>query len=314
VDTPEYKYKAWVYTITLNGEDIPRSVLSDLLGGCSESYAYQLEVGEQEGKEHYQGILRTPYRVRHRTLLHKFQETLSDRWPLALVHLDRMQGSWSSALAYCTKEDSRIDGPWFSDDYQEPYDGNDVSFLAQESQRFPWQNSLVKMLLSDDESSFKTPDDREIVWISDAEGCSGKSKFVKYMFIHYPGVSEVTFGTSNQLRTALISIGSKKCYFIDMPRQLGDEDSIATLISVLEKLKGGFLTSTMYGKYTSLVMDPPHIVIFSNKEPNVGMLSADRWKIFNIKYKVLHELTIDSQDGRIFVPLSDGCPKSDADL
>jgi hypothetical protein len=300
----EFKYSKWVFTLTpeVSGQ-IPSTAVSEFLKAISETYAFQLELGEAKGREHYQGVLKTPYRVRQQTLLRKFKEGFEPLWPEVAIQLDRMQGDWATALAYSTKTETRIDGPWFSDDIGVPYEGDDVNFLANEDSRYPWQKELLKLLLSDDESTFKDPDDREIIWVSDTVGCSGKSKLVKYMFINYPSVTEVSFGSSNQLRTALISIGPKKCYFIDMPRQLGDEDSIATLVSVLEKLKGGFITSTMYGKFTSLVMSPPHIVIFSNTIPPVKMLSMDRWKIFTILSKELYDTKVSDTGSPLFVPI-----------
>lgn len=62
-----------------------------------------------------------------------------------------------------------------------------------------------------------------------------------------------------------------------------------TMYSVLEKIKGGFITSTMYGKYSSLTMKPPHVVVFSNAFPKLSALSKDRWKVLQIQDKELIE-------------------------
>lgn len=279
LDESEYKYKNWVLTVSPTKSVALMSItdLTKTLKQVAESWVFQ---EEKASNTHYQCCLKTKIRVRQSTLLNKLTE--ASGLSADLFTVDRMQGDWDSAVAYCTKQESRLSGPYYSDITLAPYMGEDVAFLEDKDLRYSWQNSLLKMLLTENEEEFLEPNDREIIWIEDSSGCTGKSKLVKYLYMKYPSVSELSFGSSNQLRTALISIGPKRCYFIDIPRTLGEEDSMSTLYSVLEKLKGGFITSTMYGKYGSLLMPPPHIVVFSNSRPKLEALSADRWRRYSI--------------------------------
>ena len=108
-------------------------------------------------------------------------------------------------------------------------------------------------------------------------------KFVKWVCVNRPNeATKISFGSTSQLRTAVIQAGERKCYFVDIPRTKGSEDKIENLLSVIEDMKVGFLTSNMYGKHTSLIMDPPHVVIFSNDPCPRQMMSEDRWKSFKI--------------------------------
>jgi len=106
---------------------------------------------------------------------------------------------------------------------------------------------------------------------------------VKWLCVRYPlDIVKISFGTTHQLRSSCISIGSKKCYVVDLPRRLGRDDSLSNIISVIEDIKNGHVTSNMYGRYKNLIMDPPHIVVFSNRKCPKEDLSPDRWVSYSI--------------------------------
>ena len=54
------------------------------------------------------------------------------------------------------------------------------------------------------------------------------------------------------------------------------------MMSSIEELKNGHIVSHMYGRYSQLLMDPPHVVIFSNQKCPQHTLTKDRWKTFRI--------------------------------
>lgn len=178
---------------------------------------------------------------------------------------------------------------------KEQYDYQDVAFLGNPEKRFPWQNTLLEELFDSIPHSLKTADDRTIVWVTDQQGCSGKSKLVKYMCSHNDNTAKLGFGTANQLRSAVVTVGPKKLYIIDIPRTLGEDDSVNDILSVIEDIKNGFVVSSFYGTYTKLIFTPPHIVIFSNSRCPVNKLSGDRWKCYIILEKELR-YSIDNFD------------------
>eukprot|EP00481_Brizalina_sp_1-RS-2013_P001407 TRINITY_DN3518_c0_g1_i1.p1 TRINITY_DN3518_c0_g1~~TRINITY_DN3518_c0_g1_i1.p1 ORF type:complete len:107 (+),score=12.12 TRINITY_DN3518_c0_g1_i1:404-724(+) len=71
-------------------------------------------------------------------------------------------------------------------------------------------------------------------------------------------------------------------YIIDIPRTLGEDDSIMSIISVIEHIKDGYMVSSMYGKYQTLTMEPPHVIVFANMPCPRGLMSLDRWDCYNI--------------------------------
>jgi len=289
------KYRLWVFTwneTPKTDRNLPAILppvrfLQDFLRENCEDYIFQLEKGEDAGKFHYQGCFKTTNRVRHSTLLARFKQRFANMQPEDMtvnLTIDRMMGTWAESASYCTKSETR-EGEIVSLKKISPYSGEDTQFLDDPEKRYPWQNFIFTKLFKGDKVSITPAGDREIYWIHDKAGNSGKSKFVKYLCTTSSDIVKVSFGTAAQLRSAIISIGAKAVYLIDMPRTLDYGDSIPALVSTLEDIKNGFVVSSFYGKHQQLLMDPPHVIVFSNQLCPVNMLSQDRWRNYEIDRK-----------------------------
>jgi len=197
-----------------------------------------------------------------------------------------MMGTEEDAVAYCTKTDSRIGAPIYYG-YLMPYEASDLKIFDNQNIWYPWQRRLSKNLFINElgqlPMKLSEPDDRTLWWIIDMGGKSGKSKYVKHICYHLPDdACKLAFGSSAQLRSACISAGPRQIYLIDLPRTLGRDDNIYDIISTAEDLKNGFIVTSMYGIYKSLMFNPPHVVIFSNTVPPKDSMSPDRWKVGRI--------------------------------
>lgn len=64
---------------------------------------------------------------------------------------------------------------------------------------------------------------------------------------------------------------------LDVPRANGNNISYKSL----EEIKNGIICNTKYETGSKLI-NPPHIVVFSNSEPDIDQFSNDRWEIFQI--------------------------------
>lgn len=105
---PKKRNAYWVFTFNLS-----RYTLDEFLEGGlpdfelfadSVQYAiYQLEIGE-EGNVHYQGYVEL--KVGHSKTLKGMRKLLPG------AHLEIRRGTQAEAIAYCSKEDSRIEGPF----------------------------------------------------------------------------------------------------------------------------------------------------------------------------------------------------------
>lgn len=65
---------------------------------------YQLEIAPETGQLHYQGYMELTKPVRWNTL-HTYDG-------IETAHFEARRGSQSQAVAYCSKQDTRVDGPW----------------------------------------------------------------------------------------------------------------------------------------------------------------------------------------------------------
>lgn len=301
MDPKDLKYKDWMVTISSGAIDLPleETVVIRLKKFC-EGWAFQKEIhanSEIVGSTHFQMYLRTTIRVRQQTLL-KILKTEFVKSPMEEANynitVDKMMGSREQAIAYCTKDDSRqIDSkPWLSPDILVEYCQKDLEVMLEPSNRFRWQNKVIDLLFENCPHNIKVADDRSVMWITDQKGNSGKSKLVKYLCVNNDAIIKIPFGSAQQLRSAIVSAGPKMVYFIDIPRTVGDDDSINNVITVVEDLKNSHVCSVMYGKYEQLFFEPPHVVIFSNAPCPVSLLSVDRWRRFYIFEKDLLEVEV----------------------
>lgn len=287
MDEKELKYKHWLVTIMNDSKGTtplpPEDEVRNCFDKCSEKWVFQEEVHENSELKttHYQCCLTTAIRYRKTSLLNKLASELSH--PKERIRVDRMKGTWDQATLYCSKEESRVGDTVRSASMQNVYAYEDIAFLKDPSERYGWQNTLLKKLYEQDPHLLKDPDDRTIYWVTDETGNCGKSKLVKYLCAYNDNVCKLSFGTANQIRSGVAALGAKQLYILDVPRTLGEDDSVNDLLSAMEDIKNGYVVSSFYGSYTKLLMAPPALVVFSNLRCPVSKLSQDRWKCFLIK-------------------------------
>lgn len=282
--TSDYKYKNWVFTWNASEKNnglVSADSIKLFLESYTEVFLFQTEVGEVTNRLHYQGCFKTKIRVRKSTLLNKFKENVCN--DVQNLTINKMLGSWEQNLDYCSKPESRVENTEIVSSAElEKYEGKDLEFLDESSNWRPWQRVLYDQLFDIFPLSIATPDDREIIWVTDSFGCTGKSFWVKWLCFNNNSIIKVPFGSSTQLRCALASLGPRSVYFIDVPRTLGSDDDINAFMSVCEDLKNGFIVSAMFGRYNQLMMKPPHVIVLSNMKFPEKEISRNRWTIYNI--------------------------------
>ncbi len=96
----------WVFTSNTAEDPKLLQVISVGLEAFDSSVRYivfQKERGEKESREHFQGYVEFTKTYR----LNEVRKRIS-----ATAHFEPRRGSATQAIAYCRKEDTRIDGPW----------------------------------------------------------------------------------------------------------------------------------------------------------------------------------------------------------
>jgi len=133
----------------------------------------------------------------------------------------------------------------------------------KEFKLYEWEEKLLEELK-------QKPHPRKIIWYIDTEGGKGKSTFARYLQTHM-GALKLGNGKSKDL--AFI-YNNEAIVIFDLARTQIEMINYAAI----EDLKNGCIQSP---KYTSTVkiFPKPHIVVFSNFEPNRMAWSQDRWDI-----------------------------------
>jgi len=132
----------------------------------------------------------------------------------------------------------------------------------------PWQTSLQEMLN-------ENPNDRDIIFVVDHQGNQGKTWFAKKYCRDHDDAQYMEPGKKADMAYTLET--TKRVLFVNVTRQQVDH----LQYSFLESVKDGLVFSP---KYESGMKYLPkmHIVILMNQEPDMTLLSADRYKIVNL--------------------------------
>jgi len=146
----------------------------------------------------------------------------------------------------------------------------------------PWQSKLLNLVKG-------TPKEREIIWIFDEVGNTGKSSFSNYLedelrnedggYDWYCMSNIGKAADSYHLMIEACKEGWRGVgVAIDVSRSFENHIGI---YATIEAMKNGRITS---GKYQGgrARFASPHVIIFSNWWPDTSRLSQDRWSIWEI--------------------------------
>lgn len=274
---PVYEGKHWFFTdwvdqfpadlgSSKNKGDRLFNILKEV--GCKK-IVFQTEVCPTTGKEHFQGMFSLIKKKKLSAILKQIFEGRKNQVRPAL--------SIGGSVDYCTKEETRKspDEVWY---YPcKPYNQTTITTFKE------WQKDIIKVIR-------EPADDRTVFWFWSEAGKIGKSTFCKYLYDNYNGEggNVVVFDSMKKSDVYFTFAGGKnpsidylppKIVIFDLPRARLKSDDFDW--STIEGLKNGLIFS---GKYEcrGFRFTPPHIICFSNREPNVNKLSEDRWIIENI--------------------------------
>lgn len=219
-----------------------------------EKYVFQEELSTT-GTQHLQGVVHYK-NARSFSCMKKLHG--KTHWEPAKCLAD--------AVSYCSDPKKRTGGIWHKG-FQvslspiDPLDGKELYW---------WQQEIKDIMNT-------VPDDRTIYWYWDPDGNTGKSTFVKHLFVTTThvcladGKRADAFHIIAKLRTP------PRTVLFDIPRHGASFVSY----TAIEKIKNGLFNSGKYDSST-VVMRCPHVFCFANFEPNYEALSQDRWIVKNI--------------------------------
>ncbi|QGF19386.1 replication associated protein [Antarctic virus COCH21_111] len=254
--------KEWAWTIY--GEISFTKILETLDPRCSR-YAFQLEMCPTTKKLHYQGQMSLSVKARFHEVVKWFPDKSRVRATRNVV----------GSELYCQKGASRIEGPWTKGPVATPKGGRpkkeeDEPLELDEPDR-AWQQEILAI--------FDTkPDKRTIYWYWEPDGNAGKTCFAKYVC-----ATRKALYVNGKEGDILYAAAEKKVKIVIVDVKKSQSD---VPYSAIESLKNGIFFS---GKYESkdVLRNSPHVVVFSNRLPELEFLSKDRWVVRRIEPAVL---------------------------
>lgn len=182
------------------------------------------------------------------------------------IHWERCK-NLKAALAYCTKSDTRVEGPW-AVGWQLP----EPIWCLERGAFSPWQQQLEGIVTG-------PIDPRAIYWLWEPNGGLGKTAFAKYCALRLSALvlggraGDIKFGVQQWIKQH----GKLQLAIFHFTRT----NEAFTSYEAIEAVKDGIFYS---GKYESgmCVFNSPTIVCFANYRPDQSRLSADRWRIYYV--------------------------------
>lgn len=248
-----FSCKSRSYVLTWNNyEEADLEHLEHFCDSECDDYAFQPEIGAN-GTPHIQAAIRFKNP--------RSWKSVKDQFPKC--HIEPTKGHWNSAKKYCMKEDTKA-GPTRTKNsiiVKDPMEGLEFKW---------WQTKIDEIIKG-------KPDDRKIYWFVDKIGGSGKTTFCKHLALTNNGVlyaagkvADVKYGISQMLEDGR----EPKIIIFDFVR------SNETFVSydAIETVKNGIFYSTKYESGMN-IYNTPHVLIFSNFNPETSKLSKDRWDV-----------------------------------
>lgn len=267
--------------------------------GCQ--YAYQLEQGEQ-GTKHYQGYV----------VFSKQQRLSALSKLLPRAHWENRKGTHEQALAYVTKEDTRLEPPVSTFVDRQPGARSDLSaarsiVLGKRSWAEVVQDPEIEEVLAKYPKFVREvfqhkppvllegvalrpwqqdlmdklnaePDPRKIMWVYDPVGNTGKSFMARYLASNH-GAQVFSSGKSADIAYAM---DSSRIIVWDLHRAIEEHVNYG----VMEDVKNGVIFSSKYESCTK-VFPIPHVVVFSNFMCPSGKFSDDRLSVIDLSPPVV---------------------------
>lgn len=249
------------HTFTWNNyEENDIETIINLFKFISYDYVFQEEKGELCGTPHLQGVVSLKKRARW-----------SEFGLPRCIHWEKV-AHVSKCYAYCSDPNKRYGRCW-SLKWIIPKKLK----LIHSSDFYEWQRNIMNYLKEE-------PDDRTINWVWSRGGSVGKSSFCKYLAHHHNAIICGRGAYSDILNIIFNSnMDQSNIVVFDLPRNNGNKISY----SALESIKNGLVVNTKYETGYKL-FNPPHIIVFSNDEPEYEAMSSDRFRVINCD-KILYE-------------------------
>lgn len=262
----------WDLTLSnkLKDEDISKGFTK-----IAKKWTFQEEKGEKEGNLHFQCRISLKEKIRKNGLM----KLLKDSFGWDKIHPDQVSVTSNENrdnMFYVMKENTRERGPWS--------DTDEIIYVPRQIREIKklrdWQQTVI-----DDLAVWNT---RTINVVIDTRGNNGKSILCSWVRCYKLGRILPALNDAKDLMRATYDMPTATAYLIDLPRAL-NKNKLSEMYSAIEQIKSGYCYDDRYN-FREKIFDCPNIWVFTNHCPDTELLSADRWKLWEIKDGVLVRL------------------------
>jgi len=241
--------KYWLGTWNNYTEEDVTWLLLLLDAECSK-YAMQEEIGSS-GTKHLQ--FKVAFRSRGRP---------TEKFKTKLIHWEKST-VWKG-FEYCLKTDTNAGRRWVK--------GCVAPIVLDVSEPGGWQLQVMDIVNG-------PIDKRKVHWFWEPDGCVGKSDLIRYLTIKKGALLVGGKAADMTAALALIAKNNKPMptiVVVNMPK-------VCEHISYqgIESVKDGVFFSSKY-ESGMVMMNSPHFIVFSNREPEYEKMSMDRWNVVRI--------------------------------
>ena len=203
-------------------------------------------------------------------------------------HIQVAKGTKNANLRYVYAVDKQHQIGWvhYAKGHNPPvsYDPADMQDLLwlRDNMR-PWQRWVTEKVTT-------RADRREIIWIWEPVGNTGKTYLTKYLHYFYGAI--VTGGKSEDMKYAISRWKQITGHYpVTIIVNLARSDKITESgYKALESIKDAMFFSGKYQSGMVASIRAPHVIVFANTKPDLKAMSKDRWKVFKIN-KFNHHLS-----------------------
>lgn len=239
----------------------PESIkeMKDDVRSIAKKWAFQVERGEEKGTLHWQMVISLHKKRRQNELVALLRKTKF----LKGAHVSVASNASGGSDAYVMKADTRVAGPWTSDDEPDEEPEPEPEQLKGIS-LFPWQARVIEFL--------QRPWDRDqkIMAIEDRIGQNGKSTLFSYLGWKKIAQTVGTISDPEKVSAAILSMPRADAYAMDIARMSGDDGvcrdkkKMYAIWRSIETVASGYCFDTRY-KYRERHYTNPKIVVYFNE-------------------------------------------------
>jgi len=285
-----------VYDFRISAEGVSEEDIIKTLKQLAKHYVFQEEKGSKTGYLHYQGRMSLIKKARQPEALALWKKVDLTPPPNYLEPTTNEEFRKKS-FSYAMKIDTRTRGPW---DDQKPDEYIPRQYRNKMENLYPFQK-----IIFDSSSIF---DDRIINMIYCPHGNAGKSTVACLSELFGKGIDLPPVNDADKLVASCCDICMKRelrdpsPIFVDLPRAMNKE-RLNGIYTAIEQIKKGKLYDLRY-TYKVWWIDSPQIWVFSNIEPDISLLSKDRWRVWTINSnKELVKFVAPTRTDTLFDPL-----------